>query len=199
MRILIAEDDPVFRHLLEVTLTKWGYDVILAQNGVEAWDRLMGDEAPRIAILDWKMPGMEGVEICQKLRNEMPDPFVYIILLTSQHRDEDLVVGMEAGADDYITKPFKAEELRVRLTAGIRIQHLIETEHKLTEDLKKSLSEIKVLKGLLPICAYCKKIRDDTGYWQKIEDYFSEHLDTKFTHGFCQDCADKILKETKAD
>ncbi len=124
MKILIADDDPVFRDLLEIILVKWGYDVVVAVNGYDALRILKSEDPPRLAILDWMMPDMEGVEVCRKVREKIIDPYTYIILLTSQQRDEDLVTGMEAGADDYITKPFKHNELRLRLRAGRRIIEL---------------------------------------------------------------------------
>ena len=124
MRILIAEDDPNFRSLLKAKLANWGYEVVAVGDGNEAWQVLQSDDAPQLALLDWMMPGMEGVEICRKVRKELQESYTYIILLTSQQRDEDVVAGMEAGADDYITKPCKHSELRVRLRAGRRIIEL---------------------------------------------------------------------------
>lgn len=124
MKILIAEDDPAFRQLLEELIRKWGYDVVVSRDGNEAWQALNSKDAPRLAILDWLMPGIDGVEICRKVRKELPEPYTYIILLTSQQLDEDLVTGMEAGADDYLIKPIKTNELRVRLNAGRRIVEL---------------------------------------------------------------------------
>ncbi|GFO58297.1 diguanylate cyclase response regulator [Geomonas silvestris] len=126
MRILIAEDEPAFRQILEKILTGWGYEVRVAEDGSAAYRILSGEDPPRLAILDWKMPGLEGVEICRRLREEKPEHYLYIILLTSQQREEDLVQGMEAGADDYLIKPFKLNELRVRLRAGRRIIELNE-------------------------------------------------------------------------
>jgi len=120
VRILIAEDDPVSRRLLEAKLVKWGYEVVVTRDGNEAWQVLQAEDAPRIAILDWMMPGMDGVEISRKIRKAASEPYTYLILLTAMHDEEDLVTGMEAGADDYITKPFKPSELRVRLRAGRR-------------------------------------------------------------------------------
>lgn len=124
MRILIADDDPAFRDLLKERLAKWGYDVVVAEDGNEAWQALQADDAPSLAVLDWMIPGMDGIEVCRRVRKEKEEPYTYIILLTSQQRDEDIVAGMEAGADDYITKPFKHNELRVRLRAGRRIIEL---------------------------------------------------------------------------
>jgi len=130
MKILIAEDDPSFCRLLKEKLTMWGYDVVVAENGKEALEILLSDGSPRLAMLDWMMPGMEGIEVCRKVREKVQEPYTYIILLTAQQRDEDLVAGMEAGADDYITKPFKHNELRLRLRAGRRI---IELQSELIE------------------------------------------------------------------
>lgn len=124
MKILIAEDDPAFRQLLEEILIRWGYEVEVARDGNEAYQILLSEIAPKLAILDWKMPGIEGVEICRRIRTDAGENYTYIILLTSQQRDEDLVIGMEAGADDYIIKPFKHQELKVRLRAGRRIIEL---------------------------------------------------------------------------
>ena len=124
MKILIAEDEPAFRQLLEETLARWGYDVVTSRDGNEAWQALRAKDAPRLAILDWLMPGINGVELCRKIRKELPEPYTYVILLTSQQQDEDLVKGMEAGADDYLTKPFKTNELKVRLNAGKRMVEL---------------------------------------------------------------------------
>ncbi len=124
MRVLIAEDDPVSRHMLEAFLTKWGYEVVVAGNGQEAWQVLQQDDAPKLAILDWMMPGMEGVQVCRRLRERADYPYVYVLMLTSRDRKQDLVEGIEAGADDYLIKPFDAHELRAHLHAGKRILDL---------------------------------------------------------------------------
>jgi diguanylate cyclase (GGDEF)-like protein len=121
VKILIAEDDAVSRRILEAKLVKWGYDVTIARDGHEAARALAAPEGPRLAILDWMMPGRDGVDICREVRQRGPEPYTYLILLTAQAREEDLVRGMDAGADDYIVKPFKSNELRVRLRAGRRI------------------------------------------------------------------------------
>ncbi|HEY4743762.1 MAG TPA: response regulator [Desulfuromonadaceae bacterium] len=124
MRVLIADDDPAFRHLLEDILVKWGYDPVAARDGNEAWQVMQQADSPQIAILDWKMPGIEGVDICRRVRKERHEPFAYLILLTYQAREEDIAAGMEAGADDFILKPLKTNELRVRLDAAKRIVEL---------------------------------------------------------------------------
>jgi two-component system cell cycle response regulator len=124
VKILIADDSVVSRHLLEATLRRWGYDVVGASDGSEAWRILQGDDAPSIAILDWMMPEMTGPELCRLVRQSAREPYIYMLLLTSRSQREDLIEGMEAGADDYITKPFDEHELKVRLRAGTRIIEL---------------------------------------------------------------------------
>src|SRR5579862_5049140 len=126
MRILIADDSIVSRHLLDATLRKWGYEVVAACDGVEAWNILQAPDAPSLAILDWVMPGMTGPEVCRKVREHAKDSkeqecYTYILLLTSKSLKEDLIEGMESGADDYVTKPFDRHELQVRLRAGKRL------------------------------------------------------------------------------
>jgi diguanylate cyclase (GGDEF)-like protein len=148
MRILIAEDDPAYRQLLKEILVKWGYDVVVARDGNEAWQALLDKDAPQLAILDWMMPGMEGIEVCRKIRSDDEKKYTYIILLTSQQRDEDLVIGMEAGADDYIFKPFKLNELRVRLRAGRRIIEL-QNELLAARDILYARATHDSLTGLL--------------------------------------------------
>jgi diguanylate cyclase (GGDEF)-like protein len=124
MKVLIADDDDVLRHILQAKLTKWGYEVVEAKDGLEAWRLLQGNNAPQMAILDWIMPGMDGVEVCKEVRKREGQSYTYLLLLTAKHRKEDVVVGMEAGADDYIAKPFDHQELKVRLRAGRRILDL---------------------------------------------------------------------------
>jgi two-component system cell cycle response regulator len=126
VKILAAEDNPVFQSLLRSLLTKWGYEVLMAKDGTEAWQILEAEDGPRLAILDWMMPGMDGIEVCRRVRGAGREPYVYILLLTSRSESEDLVEGMDAGADDYVTKPIKADELQARLRAGKRILKLQE-------------------------------------------------------------------------
>lgn len=124
MRVLIAEDDPVSRKVLESTLRKWGYDVTVTCNGQEAWDELQADDVPKLVVLDWMMPKMSGPEICKNIRS-MPDgKYFYILLLTAKGTKENIVNGLDAGADDYVIKPFDSRELRVRISCGQRIVDL---------------------------------------------------------------------------
>jgi two-component system, cell cycle response regulator len=137
VKILIADDSIVSRHLLEATLRKWGYDVMVACDGAEALELLQRQDAPSLIILDWMMPGMTGVEVCRRIRQRDSEPYTYILLLTSKSQKEDLIEGMEAGADDYITKPFDQNELQVRLRAGTRLVDLQAQLLKAREDLRE--------------------------------------------------------------
>jgi two-component system, cell cycle response regulator len=123
-KIVIAEDDPISRRLLEVFLTRWGYQVALAASGTEALELLEQEDAPRLAVLDWMMPGLEGVQVCRKIRERNDRPYTYILLLSARTQKQDLLLGLESGADDYLTKPFDAQELRARLHVGQRILQL---------------------------------------------------------------------------
>ncbi len=121
MNVLIAEDDPALQHMLRTLLTKWGYEVVVAANGDAAWEILQGQDAPRLALLDWLMPGMDGVEICREARKRSAQAYCYLLLLSSKGDRVDVVDGLQSGADDYLTKPFHPDELRARLRAGERI------------------------------------------------------------------------------
>jgi diguanylate cyclase (GGDEF)-like protein len=126
MKVLAAEDNPVFQSMLTNMITKWGYQPVIARDGNQAWEALQSPDGPQLAILDWMMPGMNGVDVCRAVRDAGREPYVYLLLLTARTDSQDLVEGMEAGADDYVTKPFQSHELRVRLRAGRRIVELQE-------------------------------------------------------------------------
>jgi two-component system, cell cycle response regulator len=137
MRILAAEDNPISQSMLRSMLTKWGYEVVMAGNGNEAWRILQSPDAPRMAILDWMMPGQDGVEVCRRLRSKGQEPYTYVLLLTARTDSQDLVEGIDAGADDYLTKPFNSSELRARLRAGRRIVELQEQLLEAQEALRQ--------------------------------------------------------------
>src|SRR3989442_8659976 len=169
MRILIAEDDAVIRAILEAGLASWGHEVVACMNGTQAWEALQRDEAPRLALLDWMMPGMDGPQICKMLRQTPGTEAIYVILLTGRDRREDIVAGLDAGANDYVTKPFDHDELRARLQVGVRMVELQNLLANRVRDLEEAMARVKQLSGLLPICSYCKKVRDDKNYWQQVE------------------------------
>ncbi len=191
MRILIAEDDISSRALLKHILAKWGYEVVVTKDGNEAWEALQAEDAPRLAILDWMMPGMDGVEVCRKVRQlDVSNP-TYIILLTIRSSKKDIVAGLEAGADDYIGKPYETDELRVRVKVGERMTTLQSALAEQVHSLRKALAHVKTLQGILPICMHCHKIRNDRQSWERLEKYITEHSEAQFTHGLCPECLEK--------
>lgn len=192
MKILIAEDDPVSRRLLQAALIKWGYEVIVTTNGKEAWDALQQPGAPSLLVLDWLMPETDGVEVCRQARATPALKSSYIILLTSRGSKEDIVQGLEAGADDYVTKPFDHGELRARVQVGTRVIQLQSALADRVKELEEAIANVKQLQGLLPICSYCKKIRDDGNYWHRVESYIAGHANVRFSHGICPDCTSKL-------
>jgi sigma-B regulation protein RsbU (phosphoserine phosphatase) len=188
MKILIAEDDLVSRALLERTLQLWGYGVKTAVDGKSALEALLAEEGPILAVLDWMMPEMDGVEVCRRIRAMESQQQPYLILLTSRDSREDITIGFDAGADDYVTKPFDRQELRSRIRAGERILSLQSALSERVQELEAALSQVKTLSGLLPVCCYCKRIRSDENYWQQLESYVLQHSDARFSHGICPDC-----------
>lgn len=188
MKILIAEDESMSRFLLDTTLTKWGHEVIATTNGGQALEALQAVEPPQIAVLDWMMPGFDGAEICRKLRASTGVDSVYIIMLTARSEKSDMLEGLDAGADDYLTKPFDPKELKARLGVGIRLVETRLTLQKKVSELEDALAQVKQLQGILPICSYCKQVRDDHNYWLKVETYVAEHSEAQFSHSICPDC-----------
>lgn len=194
MRILIAEDDAVSRRVLEATLAKWGYEVVVTTDGLQALEALTHPDAPSLAVLDWMMPGLDGSEVCRRVRQTGGDRLLYLILLTAKGRKEDIVEGLTAGADDYVVKPFDRAELKARLNVGERILRLQAELATRVKELELALSKVKLLQGLLPICCYCKKIRDDQNYWRQVEAYIVSHSEAQFTHAICPDCREKVIE-----
>ena len=195
MKVLIAEDDLVSRRLLEATLAKWGYEVVVTVDGHEAWQVLQQQGAPPLAILDWMMPGVDGLEVCRKVRSASDSQLPYIILLTARDGKPRMVEGLDAGADDYVTKPFDPEELHARIRVGERVLGLQSALADRAHQLEGASSRIKILQGLLPICASCKKIRDDEGCWNELEVYVLEHSEAEFSHSFCPPCVKRLYPD----
>jgi len=188
LKLLIAEDNGTARSALANLATSWGYEVVAAEDGYAAWNLLQQPEPPSLLLLDWNMPRLDGVELCRQVRAVPRLAVCYIILLTGRSAEEDLVAGLEAGADEYLAKPVNYLELRARLHAGRRVVELQQNlTHKIAE-LQDALSQVKTLDGLLPICAYCKRVRDDRNYWQQVEAYIADRSRARFSHGICPDC-----------
>ncbi|MBZ5512061.1 MAG: response regulator transcription factor [Acidobacteriia bacterium] len=196
MKVLVAEDDPLVLHLLERLLAT-EYEVVSARDGKQAWKILCQIDGPRLAVLDWQMPGMHGNEICRKAR-QLPDTPMYLLLVTATRKSSaDVLSGFDAGADDYIAKPFDAEELRARVAVGRRVLQLQQSLTERVAELQEALLSVHKLEGLLPICAWCKRVRNDQNYWEQLEQYLSEHMGANITHGICPECCAKWRAEGK--
>ena len=188
MRVLIADDDLISSRILQIRLTKWGYEVTKTSNGTDALEQLSSKDAPRIAILDWMMPGIDGIEVCKRIRSLDGIEQPYIILITATATKENIVGGLNAGADDYLSKPFNDEELRARLHAGLRITQLQTALSQRVTDLEFAMSKMRELQGMLPICSYCKSVRDDSAYWHQVQEYISDHTHPTLAHDMCPNC-----------
>jgi sigma-B regulation protein RsbU (phosphoserine phosphatase) len=194
MRVLIADDDDVSRLELEALLARHGHQVVAVADGTDAWDVLCGDDPPRLAVLDWQMGEMDGVEVCQRVRERPGLRNVYLILLTSRGDKEHVIAGLQAGANDYITKPFDREELLARVRVGAQMVGLQAELAGRVQELEAALARVDQLQGLLPICSYCKSIRDDQNYWHQVEAYVGAHSAAEFSHGICPGCWEKVVK-----
>jgi sigma-B regulation protein RsbU (phosphoserine phosphatase) len=179
MKVLIAEDDPAVRKALRLSLLQFGYEVIVADDGQNAW-KIFDDHPVRIIVSDWIMPRLTGLDLCYKVRARENTDYTYIILLTAINTShDDFLTAMDSAVDDFLTKPFERCMLRARLHVAERILGFT--------------TQVKHLKELLPICAYCHKIRDDLDYWQRLESYIADHTAVKFSHGICPDCLEKEM------
>ena len=195
MQALVADDDRVTTEVLARTLERWTFEVTVVSDGAQAWEALRGPDAPSLAILDWMMPVIDGPQVCRLVRSEASRPHAYLILLTSRHTSADIVAGLEAGADDYLVKPFNPAELQARLQVGTRVLGLQDRLAARIEEPQSALARVKQLDGLLPICSYCKRIRSDQNYWQQVDAYVAQHSEATFSHGICPSCFDTISKE----
>jgi len=196
MKILVADDDRIAATVLAQTLRQWEFDVTVAADGAEALRHLQSvTAAPTLAILDWMMPQLEGADVCRRVRLEMPWANMYLMLLTSLESKDRVIAGLEAGADDYLIKPFDPDELRARINVGIRVLTLQERLAERVNQLQDALTNVKQLHGLLPICSYCKRIRGDDQYWTAVESYIAERSDAQFSHGICPPCASELERE----
>jgi sigma-B regulation protein RsbU (phosphoserine phosphatase) len=195
MRILIADDDRISKAVLERALQGWGHEVVVTCDGLAAWQALEQEHAPKLAVLDWMMPELSGPDVCRRVRALSREEPTYLILLTAKYQKEDVIEGLESGANDFVVKPFDWKELRSRIGVGER---MVAIQHELAEkicELKLALSQVQQLQGLLPICCYCKKIRDDGNYWQRVETYLASKADVQFSHGICPDCYQKVAAD----
>ena len=179
MKILIAEDDPVSVKILQFTLEHYGHEVVVAASGSEAWEKFDADPV-RVIVSDWMMPSLDGLQLCAKVRERPKTDYTYFILLTAINTGRDnLRLAMDAGIDDFLNKPLDREAILMRLRVAERILEFTK--------------QIRVLKDLIPICMYCKRVRDDSNYWDQVENYIHEHTGSNFSHGICPTCFDKQI------
>jgi sigma-B regulation protein RsbU (phosphoserine phosphatase) len=173
-RILMAEDDPLSARMLEAALSKFGYEVVVARDGIEAWDHF--DREPfRMIVSDWMMPGMDGLRLCQKVRERGHTAYTYFILLTARDTSSDnYEQAGAAGVDDFLTKPLDREAIRIRL--------------RVAERILKYTAEIRQLREMIPICVYCRKVRDEHDCWDQVETYIQKQTGSRFTHAACPGC-----------
>jgi CheY-like chemotaxis protein len=184
LKILIAEDDPVASKILRISLEQGGHEVLVVSDGAAAWEKFL-ETTVQVVVSDWMMPEMDGLQLCRRIRERMDRDYTYFILLTANHaRRENLSQAMEAGIDDFLQKPLDREAIWMRLRVAERILGFTR--------------QIRQLGELLPICSFCKKIRDDGTYWKQFECYIQEHTGANFSHGICPDCFEGQMSELEA-
>jgi DNA-binding response OmpR family regulator len=193
-KLLLAEDDPLTHLRVEAALAGAGYVIEWHADGQQAWDQLQRSDAPRLALLDWSMPGLDGPEIVRRARAKPDLCSSYLILLTARDTQQDIVAGLAAGADDYVRKPFDNDELRHRVRAGERILDLQASLADRVRDLERTLARVTELEKFLTICSYCKKIRAADTSWEGVEGYLAKYIDVRFSHGYCPQCYDTRVR-----
>lgn len=205
--LLIVDDETINIDILIENLGE-EYKVYVATNGTAALASAKKN-LPDLILLDIMMPEMDGIETCRRIRTLKTDQPPYIIMLTSRDKKKDIIVGLEAGANDYIAKPYDPGELQARVNVGRRIiemqaklaahaqelQKTLREQEKITIELRDALSQVKILSGMLPICASCKMIRNEKGYWEQMEIYIRDHSEAEFSHGICPECAERLYPE----
>ena len=188
MTVLVADDLESNRRLIRASIKSEPYDLVEVTNGRDALEFLLNATGPVVGLIDWEMPEFDGLTVCKRARERENPPPLFLILITIRDSREDVLAGLQQGANDYITKPFDYAELLARVKIAAQIVNLQQTLTDQAEQLRDALTEIKVLTGLLPICSYCAKIRDDKNNWEKLELYVARHSEASFSHGICPEC-----------
>ncbi|MFV0437052.1 MAG: PleD family two-component system response regulator [Desulfopila sp.] len=188
MKLLIAEDEYTTRLTVQVVLEQWGFQVDSVEEGEAAWKLLQDPDGPRIAILDWEMPGIDGLELCRKVKMLERETPVYVIMLTGHDAKDDILKGFDAGADDYITKPFDEHELRARVRVAERLVTIQETLAVSNNELKTVLNHVEMLQGNLPVCVSCLKLQQEDGTWQSFPEMVEQQEDPRLHFVLCPSC-----------
>ena len=199
VRVLVAEDNERARTALVFLLERHGYEAVVANDGQAALRILLAANSPQIALLDWEMPLLDGLHVCSAVRSIPHRPYVYIVMVTARDSAADMLAAFSAGVDDFLSKPVDIAQLLARMRCGERVLALEERCAQRIVDLEKAHAEVSQLKLLLPICMYCKKVREDGDYWQEIETYLREQTGTKFSHGICPSCLESVLTGEMSD
>jgi DNA-binding response OmpR family regulator len=178
MKILMVEDDPVASAVLQAALKSLGHEVTAISDGMAAWNSHATDPH-RVVISDWMLPGLDGLELCRRIRAQRGEYTYFILLSSATTSGENLDQAIAAGVDDFLSKPAKTAELRARLHVANRILGYA--------------TQVRQLQEILPICGYCRKIRDDQNYWSQVEDFLGREAGVNFSHGVCPDCYNRVL------
>jgi len=192
--ILIVDDVVENVEILYAILKDEPYRFAVALNAEQTY-KAIARELPDLILLDVMLPDEDGYEVAEKILREYPGHRLPIIFITARARIEDKVKGFHAGGIDYITKPFEEEEVSARVRTHLELQQLNHRQERLIRQLKQALDEVKQLRGIIPICSHCKKIRDDSGYWKQVEQYISEHTEAEFSHGLCPNCLEELYPD----
>jgi CheY-like chemotaxis protein len=190
----VADDDVLHQRLLAQTLTGWGFIPEVAGDGCRALELLTATDESCLALIDWVMPGLEGPDLVRQLRERPRQHQYYLILLSAHAGTEDVIAGLRAGADDYVAKPFDPDELYARLQVGVRVLLLQKNLAAKGAELADALASLRQLQGLLPICSYCKCVRTDNNYWQKLEHYLAQNTGLQLSHGICPGCYRDVVE-----
>lgn len=195
-RILVVDDNTANIDVMLTFLEMEGYDISIATSGKMAL-HVASHDHPELILLDVMMPNMDGFETCRLLKDNPTTATIPIIFVTAKKETTDIVQGFQAGGVDYISKPYRQEEVISRVRTHLQLRRLLANQERLIGELNQALSEVKTLKGILPICSYCKKIRDDEGHWHQMEKYIATRSDSEFSHGICEECYANIDEDWK--
>ncbi|HBD95847.1 MAG: hypothetical protein A2015_04585 [Spirochaetes bacterium GWF1_31_7] len=193
-KILIVDDIVLNIQVAAGVLQEYNYEILTATGGEQAI-KIIKAKKPDLILLDIMMPDIDGFDVIKSIKESSETSDIPVIFVTAKNDIETLVAGFNAGAVDYITKPFNPFELYARVRAHLELKMAKTELEAKNKELQQALNDIKTLEGLIPICANCKKIKDDDGYWHSVEEYMTEHSDVKFTHGLCNDCIKKLYPE----
>ena len=192
-KVLIVDDIPANIHILAETLGE-EYDVRVATDGLKALELAAGLDKPDIILLDIMMPGMDGLEVCRRLRDKPECRDIPVVFVTAMTERDVEIQGLELGAVDYISKPFVPTIVRLRVANQLELKKQRDLLAFQKQQLEATLAKVKLLEGILPVCMYCKKIRRDDDAWQQMEAYITEHSEALFSHGLCPECAAEALR-----